>query len=70
MMFCHGLKGEFWLMFIRVVTVSPMEILGPIIHREIWVCESGNGETTGWQDAALYGMQGCLPLQVTGTTAR
>ena len=61
MMFCHGLEGEFWLMFIRVVTVSPMEILGPIIHREIWVCESGNGETTG--------LAGCRPLRHAGMPA-
>src|SRR5882672_9324305 len=31
----YGLKGGLGPMFIRVVTVSRMEILGSIIHREI-----------------------------------
>ena len=45
-------------MFIRVVTMSRMEILGPIIHRELWeICESGNGET------------GCRRLRQAGTPA-
>jgi len=66
-----ALKGGLGPMFIRVVTVSRMEILGPIIHRELCeICESGNGETTGWQDAAVYGRQGRLRLQVTGSAAR
>ena len=67
MMFCHALKGEFWSMFARVVTVSRMEILGSIIHREIREIRkevrgrSGSGlrigqiysDAGGWRDTTI-----------------
>ena len=51
----YGLKGGLGPMFIRVVTVSRMEILGSIIHPKIHeICESGGGKewlgTQIWSD--------------------
>src|SRR6266850_5420483 len=47
MMFCHGLKGEFWLMFIRVVTVSRMRFFGVVFEADFLTMEPQGQKARG-----------------------